>query len=51
MKRIITILLLAVLLLSSQLLLSACAHDEEIYGGSRLDLPLSSRTVSQTQAE
>ena len=49
MRRILFLLLTA---LSAQLLLTACAHDMEDTGSTTLlDLPVSTRTASQTQAE
>ena len=37
--------------LSAQLLLSSCVHDNECYGTVRFNLPVTTRGISQTQAE
>ena len=51
MKRIRYIILFALIALMSQFLFSACAHDVEGTNAAQLDLTLTTRTVSQTQAE
>ena len=51
MRKKLSIIIVTIFVLLMPLLLSACAHDIESAEGPLLDVPVSSRAVSQTLAE